>query len=480
MKSNQLRKTDAPEAEQRESEAARPVWFLGKEIKVHSAKDGKREIPAPRAMTKDADVAISQKTATVDDRQEQPHERRPSQLEAYMRYAKMRQPVSEDEETLAPVRTRRFPANRHAASNENELGWSGEAPRPRPRREPAYGFRMRDAVLAGVASIAIGALAGAVVYDRANNGELSSAVFDSIGGFVTGFGSSEKVIADAGEAGVSVVEGEQNVPAALKKPVATARLDISDAKGDINSPIPLNISAEPAAPNQDIAFRLSGLPADAYLTAGSRDADNAWILKPGEELGVKLMVPSLPAAPLLIAVEAIEPRTGDLAAPAEEMKVALATPAPAPSSAPAAIPSPSAAVQPVSAPPTDVIRNFNLPSTTKHAVPGAQPIPEPLENNGNGAGGGDSSSLMLNGDKLLGLGDFTAARAFFSKARELGNREASLRLGQTYDPLVFRDKNVQGLKPDPAMALKYYLEARTAGIADADTAIAGLETWMKQ
>ena len=35
-------------------------------------------------------------------------------------------------------------------------------------------------------------------------------------------------------------------------------------------------------------------------------------------------------------------------------------------------------------------------------------------------------------------------------------------------------------KPDPAMALKYYLEARSAGISDAETAIAGLETWMKQ
>ena len=48
------------------------------------------------------------------------------------------------------------------------------------------GFRLRDAVYAGIASIAIGALGGAVVYDRANDGELSSAAFDSIGQFLTG------------------------------------------------------------------------------------------------------------------------------------------------------------------------------------------------------------------------------------------------------------------------------------------------------
>jgi hypothetical protein len=30
------------------------------------------------------------------------------------------------------------------------------------------------------------------------------------------------------------------------------------------------------------------------------------------------------------------------------------------------------------------------------------------------------------------------------------------------------------------MALKYYLEARTAGIENADNAMTGLETWLKQ
>lgn len=474
MKTSQQRKTSAPEAEQALSDKEKPVWFLGKELKVKPAK----EKPAAEARPKEADAKKAEKAQKVQ-KAEKPEdvsgERGPSQLEAYMRYAKMRQPASDEDESLAPVRARRFPAHHAAAGNENDMDWAGEARPPRrPRRKASYGFRMRDAVLAGVASIAIGALAGGVVYDRTNNGELSSALFDSIGGFMTGFDSRDKTIADAGKAGIAVTE-DQSAATAFKKPVTTARLDVSDAKGDVNTPIPLNISAESSLPNQDLGFRLSGLPADAYLSAGTKLADNAWILKPGEELGVKLMVPSLPTAPLLIAVEAIEPRTGDLAAPAEEMKVALATPLPAPAATQPALPD----VQPASAPPTDVKRNFNLPPATKQETAAAQPIPAPLENNTQ-TQSADSDSLMRNGDKLLGLGDFTAARAFFSKARELGNNEASLRLGQTYDPTVFRDRNVQGLKPDPAMALKYYLEARTAGISDADTAIAGLETWMKQ
>src|SRR5262249_38853325 len=152
----------------------------------------------------------------------------------------------------------------------------------------------------------------------------------------------------------------------------------------------------------------------------------------------------------------------DLAAPTEEITVALGPPKTA-----------SSQIVPASAPPTNVKRNFNLPTSAQHETAAAQPIPAPLEAESKSSAA-DSTSLMRNGDKLLGIGDFTAARAFFTRARELGNREASLRLGQTYDPVVFSERNVQGLKPDPQKALEYYLEARTAGITDADDAINGL------
>lgn len=458
MKSSQRPKISAPETEQSPPEAERPIWFMLQELKdkpTQELKDKPAEKKADEPIAKEAEAGEEE---PADDLPE----RRPSQLEAYMRYAKMREPSGEEEDALAPIRTRRLPPGvTNSASNENDTEWNGEVLRRRPPRRASHGFRVRDAVLAGFASIAIGTLAGAIVYDRTNNGELSSAAFDSIGGFLTGLNADGNAAADAGTAaGVP-----ENASASLKKPVTTARLDVTDAKGNVNSLIPLSISAEGALPDQDIALRLSGLPADAYLTAGTKLANNDWILKPGEELGVKLMIPSAQTSPLLIAVDAIEPRTGDLAAPTEEMSVALGNDSPA-------------QVEPASAPPTDVKRNFNLPPAEEHETAAAQPIPAPLENAGGSTG--DSDSLMRNGDKLLGLGDFTAARTFFSKARELGNREASLRLGQTYDPVIFREKNVQGLKPDPALALKYYLEARTAGIEDADTAITGLESWLKQ
>lgn len=465
MKSNLKRAVSEPAPEKKNPlQTERPIWFMIQEQKS-------------KPMREKADKPILEGKDQSEEKPEaapQQEERGPSQLQAYMRYAKMREP--HEDEHLAPIRTKRFPAPDNPAHNENEADWNGEAPPRRPRRKAARGFRIRDAIFAGFASIAIGALGGAVVYDRANDGELTSAAFDSIGGFLTGFGAQDSKVADtAPKPTTTSGQAEQDAAAVSKKPISTARLEVNDAAGNVNTLIPLQISAEPASPNQDVALRLSGLPADAYLTAGTKLANNAWILKAGEELGVKLMIPSAQTSPLLIAVDAIEPRTGDLAAPTEEIKVALgnATTATSAQAGPAAL-----QVEPTSAPPTDVKRNFNLPPAEQHEAAAAQPIPAPLEKAA--VTGGDSDSLMRNGDKLLNLGDFSAARAFFSKARDLGNREASLRLGQTYDPVVFRDKNVQGLKPDPTMALKYYLEARTAGIEDADNAITGLESWLKQ
>ena len=75
-----------------------------------------------------------------------------------------------------------------------------------------------------------------------------------------------------------------------KKPIAIASLAVSDVTGTLNSMIPLALNAEPAFENQELAIKISGLPASAYLTAGKKISDNTWILKDGEEDGINLFV----------------------------------------------------------------------------------------------------------------------------------------------------------------------------------------------
>src|SRR4029079_280541 len=68
---------------------------------------------------------------------------------------------------------------------EDDMRWSERNYGRRARRRRS-GIRLRDALLAGCASIAVGAAAGSIVYDRANDGVLSSVAFDVVGDFMTG------------------------------------------------------------------------------------------------------------------------------------------------------------------------------------------------------------------------------------------------------------------------------------------------------
>ena len=108
-----------------------------------------------------------------------------------------------------------------------------------------------------------------------------------------------------------------------KKPIAIASLAVSDVTGTLNSMIPLALNAEPAFENQELAIKITGLPASAYLTAGKKISDNTWILKDGEEDGINLFVPQSDSAKFDISVSAIETNTGELAAPVKEMTVAI-------------------------------------------------------------------------------------------------------------------------------------------------------------
>src|SRR5262245_8139582 len=107
MKFNQ--QSIQPAAETGGVEANRPIWFLGRELKGAPAEEAS-ETPPPRSAKAREAAPLRQPAESP------PEERRPSPLEAYMRYAKMREPHEDD--SLAPVGRRRFPAGGYAVANE--------------------------------------------------------------------------------------------------------------------------------------------------------------------------------------------------------------------------------------------------------------------------------------------------------------------------------------------------------------------------
>lgn len=81
-----------------------------------------------------------------------------------------------------------------------------------------------------------------------------------------------------------------------------------------------------------------------------------------------------------------------------------------------------------------------------------------LQQNGKPVG-----SLLERGDRLLLLGDIVSARQLYKHAFQQGNRKAAARIGTTYDPRIFAQLGVRGLRPDSKLALDWYNKAVGAG-----------------
>lgn len=87
----------------------------------------------------------------------------------------------------------------------------------------------------------------------------------------------------------------------------------------------------------------------------------------------------------------------------------------------------------------------------------------------------EARALLERGDQFMQLGDIVSARALYVLALDADKESAALRLGSTFDPLMYRRIGVQGLKPDAKVALEWYLKAAEAGNADARRAYDALK-----
>lgn len=248
----------------------------------------------------------------------------------------------------------------------------------------------------------------------------------------------------------------------IKKAVATATLDVADVKGTLGTMIPLMLSAQSADSTEPLSLKISGLPDQAYLTAGVKSAQGSWTLKQSEISDVKLVVPQSDLKQFDMEVAAVEDNTGDLAAPIKAINVQLGnsrTIANAPvtqvgegksnvdTSLSAAIDTP-AVINPVNAAPDTASIKLNEPS----AIPVATT---------------EAADFVTKGNALLAGGDIISARQFFLRASELGNAQGSFGVAQSYDPKVFAQLNVVGLQPDPAQAADWYKKAAKAGVVAA-------------
>jgi hypothetical protein len=88
---------------------------------------------------------------------------------------------------------------------------------------------------------------------------------------------------------------------------------------------------------------------------------------------------------------------------------------------------------------------------------------------------GRVADLIAHGQKMIDVGYFAGARAYFRRAAEAGSGEAALRLAATYDQEFIDKIGAQGIKADPGEARNWYERAKQLGVDDADTKLKALK-----
>ena len=87
---------------------------------------------------------------------------------------------------------------------------------------------------------------------------------------------------------------------------------------------------------------------------------------------------------------------------------------------------------------------------------------------------GRIDDLIAHGQKMIDVGYFAGARAYFKRAAEAGSGQAALMVGATYDQAFIDKIGAQGIKADPKEAIAWYERAKQLGADDSDAKLAEL------
>lgn len=85
------------------------------------------------------------------------------------------------------------------------------------------------------------------------------------------------------------------------------------------------------------------------------------------------------------------------------------------------------------------------------------------------------ADLIAHGQKMIEVGYFAGARAYFKRAAEAGSGDAALLLGATYDPEFIDKIGAHGIKPDPKEAASWYDRAKQLGVEGAEAKLKALK-----
>ena len=282
-------------------------------------------------------------------------------------------------------------------------------------------------------------------------------------------------------------------------PEATPVIAASDVLVMSGQPSPLAIRIKPERANEKTLISLTGLPEGARLNAGVDAGGGNWLLPPRRLDGLTINVPAGTPDTAFLSVQVLD---SNIRTPLSEKKqfsihvsaakaeptaqttvlprtqpdiVAIKPPQPEPTSVPET-------PKPAKAAPT-FFSTETVPSSASIA-PQAESQVKPASPSGAGpqtalrqaalqAPGGSSDQrvapkieiedMIREGNKRMREGDILEARQLYQKAVALGDPEAALAMGRSYDPIYFARIEKKNAEPDAAKAFDWYRKAMDGG-----------------
>ncbi len=264
-------------------------------------------------------------------------------------------------------------------------------------------------------------------------------------------------------------------------------------------PSPLAIRVKPEQANEKTLVSITGIPEGARLNAGVDAGGGNWLLPPRRLDGLTINVPAGAPDTAFLAVQVLD---GNVRTPLSEKKlftIRVSAPKAEPEAQTTVVqrtqpeivaikpPQPEPASVPETPKPAKAAATFFSTETVPASASAISPQPQAKPANPNGAGSqtalrqaalqapnassdqqkvapkAEIEDLIREGNKRMRDGDILEARQLYQKAVALGDPEAALAMGRSYDPIYFARIDKKNAEPDAAKAFDWYRKAMDGG-----------------
>ncbi len=243
-----------------------------------------------------------------------------------------------------------------------------------------------------------------------------------------------------------------------------AAATLKPARGQAGQAIALNIALPTGQGDGEMSVMIQGVPDTAKLSSGKNLGGGNWLLNAPQLEGVTLTTGknfkpgNFELEVILVRSDGKVPETRKIAVAVGPEIVRLIDLTPAAVSSATKAKADAVMPEAASTRTAFVKPGVAIQVTAEPVIPAPEPASSQLAPQ-------EVRLLLTRGDTLLSQGDVAGARLLLEYAANSGNKQAMVRLGNSYDPEHLEKLGVLGVQPDEARAVRWYDRAAKSAAA---------------